>query len=225
MNTIIVNESIAILRKAVSLKKGIVFSTSLGIEDQVITHLICRNSLPVEFFTLDTGRLFPETLNLIRETENTYQIKIKVYYPITEEVERYVSINGINGFYESKAQRLQCCEIRKVSSLKRALVGKNAWITGMRREQSENRSDLKEEEMDEVNNIRKFHPLINWKRDFMLRYVINEAIPINPLHHRGFNSIGCAPCTRPIKSYEKERDGRWWWENELEPKECGLHAK
>ena len=225
MNDSIVDESLVILERAVSKTKATVFSTSLGIEDQVITHLICKNELPVEFFTLDTGRLFPETLSLLEKTEKIYQIKIKVYSPITEEVENYVSINGINGFYESKVQRLQCCEIRKVNCLKRALVGKSGWITGMRREQSENRAELQQEEFDKANNIRKFHPLINWPREFMLAYVIREGIPINPLHKKGFKSIGCAPCTRPIKSYENEREGRWWWENEIDDKECGLHAK
>ena len=220
-----ISESWNVLKNAVSSGKNIAFSTSLGIEDQIITHLICSNSFPIEFFTLDTGRLFPETLKLLSETEKAYNLKIKVYTPVTEQVENYISINGINGFYDSKVQRRQCCEIRKVNSLKRALNGKDGWITGIRKEQSENRFHLTTEEIDQKFNIKKFHPLLNWKRELMLQYVIREGVLINPLHQKGYLSIGCAPCTRPIKKNENDRDGRWWWEKNSREKECGLHGK
>ncbi|TVP53280.1 MAG: phosphoadenylyl-sulfate reductase [Mongoliibacter sp.] len=201
----------------------VVFSTSLGQEDQVITQLIAENSLPIHIFSLDTGRLFPETLDLIARTEQKYKIRIEVLYPERESVENLVSKNGINGFYESVEKRKACCFVRKVESLKRALAGNSIWITGLRAEQSANRSEMRKIEWDEGNQIIKFNPLLDWTFDQMIEYINQNKIPYNPLHDKGFFSIGCAPCTRAIEPGEDARAGRWWWEESK--KECGLHMK
>ena len=201
----------------------VTFSTSLGQEDQVITQLIAEVNLPISIFSLDTGRLFPETLDLLSRTEAKYKQNIKVYYPNTESVEKLVSEIGINGFYESVENRKSCCFVRKVEPLKRALAGNEVWITGLRAEQSANRSGMKRIEWDEGNQILKFNPLLDWTFDDMIAYINEKNIPYNPLHDKGFISIGCAPCTRAIMEGEDARAGRWWWEDSK--KECGLHAK
>lgn len=201
----------------------VVFSTSLGQEDQVITQLIASQNLPIQIFSLDTGRLFPETLELLSRTEARYKTRIKVYYPETSSVERLVREIGINGFYESVENRKSCCFVRKVEPLKRALAGSEIWITGLRAEQSSNRSEMKHIEWDEGNQIIKYNPLLNWTYDQMISYINEHKIPYNPLHDQGFVSIGCAPCTRAIMPGEDARAGRWWWEDSK--KECGLHAK
>lgn len=201
----------------------VTFSTSLGQEDQVITQLIADANLPVTIFSLDTGRLYPETLNLLSRTEAKYTQNIKVYYPTTSSVENLVSEIGINGFYDSVENRKSCCFVRKVEPLKRALAGNEVWITGLRAEQSANRSDMKRIEWDEGNQILKFNPLLDWSFDEMITYISEKKIPYNPLHDKGFVSIGCAPCTRAIAKGEDARAGRWWWEDSK--KECGLHSK
>jgi phosphoadenosine phosphosulfate reductase len=201
----------------------VVFSTSLGQEDQVITQLITNNQIPIHIFSLDTGRLFPETLDLIARTENKYQSKIHVLYPERESVENLVEKIGINGFYDSVENRKACCYVRKVEPLKRALKGNSIWVTGLRAEQSANRSDMNKIEWDESNQIIKFNPLLDWTYEEMISYINNHNVPYNPLHDRGFVSIGCAPCTRSIMPGEDARAGRWWWEDSK--KECGLHAK
>lgn len=201
----------------------VVFSTSLGQEDQVITQLIASQNLPIQIFSLDTGRLFPETLELLSRTESKYKTKIKVYYPTTSSVEKLVSEIGINGFYESVENRKSCCFVRKVEPLKRALAGNEIWITGLRAEQSANRSDMKHIEWDEGNQIIKYNPLLNWTFDQMIAYINEHRIPYNPLHDQGYISIGCAPCTRAIMPGEDARAGRWWWEDSK--KECGLHSR
>lgn len=201
----------------------VVFSTSLGQEDQVITALIASQNLPIQIFSLDTGRLFPETLDLLSRTEAKYRQKIKVYYPTTNSVEKLVGEIGINGFYESVENRKSCCFVRKVEPLKRALAGNEIWITGLRAEQSANRSDMRHIEWDEGNQIIKYNPLLNWTFDQMIGYINEHRIPYNPLHDQGFVSIGCAPCTRAILPGEDARAGRWWWEESK--KECGLHAR
>jgi phosphoadenosine phosphosulfate reductase len=167
--------------------------------------------------------LFPETLDLLSRTEAKYNQNIKVYYPNTESVEKLVSEIGINGFYESVENRKACCFVRKVEPLKRALAGNEVWITGLRAEQSSNRSEMKRIEWDEGNQILKFNPLLDWGFEEMIAYINEKKIPYNPLHDKGFVSIGCAPCTRAIMSGEDARAGRWWWEDSK--KECGLHAK
>lgn len=201
----------------------VVFSTSLGQEDQVITQLIASQNLPIQIFSLDTGRLFPETLDLLSRTEARYKQKIKVYYPTTNSVEKLVNAIGINGFYESVENRKSCCFVRKVEPLKRALAGNDIWITGLRAEQSANRSDMKRIEWDEANQIIKYNPLMDWTFDQMSAYINQHRIPYNPLHDQGFVSIGCAPCTRAILPGEDARAGRWWWEESK--KECGLHSR
>jgi phosphoadenosine phosphosulfate reductase len=201
----------------------VVFSTSLGQEDQVITHLIASQKLPIQIFSLDTGRLFPETLELLSRTESKYKNRIKIYYPETASVEKLVEDIGINGFYESVKNRKSCCFVRKVEPLKRALAGNEVWVTGLRAGQSANRSEMKRIEWDEANQIIKYNPLLDWTFDKMIDYISEHKIPYNPLHDQGFVSIGCAPCTRSILSGEDARAGRWWWEDSK--KECGLHGK
>ncbi len=201
----------------------VVFSTSLGQEDQVITQLIASQTLPISIFSLDTGRLFGETLDLLSRTEAKYKTRIQVYYPETSSVEKLVNDIGINGFYDSVDNRKSCCFVRKVEPLKRALAGNEVWVTGLRAEQSANRSDMKRTEWDEANQIIKFNPLLDWTFDQMIAYINEKNIPFNPLHNRGFISIGCAPCTRAIEPGEDARAGRWWWEDSK--KECGLHAR
>ncbi len=202
----------------------IVFSTSLGYEDQVITHQIFANNLNIEIFTLDTGRLFSETYSVWNSTLDRYKKQIKVYYPNTEAVEKLVSEKGPSCFYESVDNRKECCHIRKVEPLKRALKGKKIWITGIRAEQSGNRSDMPQLEWDEANQIIKFHPILNWTFEEVKSFINKHNIPYNPLHDKGFVSIGCAPCTRAIREGEDFRAGRWWWEDKSK-KECGLHSK
>lgn len=200
----------------------VVFSTSLGQEDQVITQLIASQNLAIQIFSLDTGRLFPETLDLLSRTESKYKTRIKVYYPETFSVEKLVNDIGINGFYDSVDNRKSCCFVRKVEPLKRALVGNDIWITGLRAEQSANRSEMKRIEWDEANQIIKYNPLMDWTFDQMISYISEHRIPYNPLHDNGFISIGCASCTRAILPGEDARAGRWWWEESK--KECGLHS-
>lgn len=201
----------------------VTFSTSLGQEDQVITQMIAENSLPIKIFSLDTGRLFPETLDLIARTESRYKTKIKIYYPERDSIENLINDMGINGFYESVENRKSCCFVRKVEPLKRALTGNNIWITGLRAEQSLNRLGMKKIEWDEANQIIKYNPLLDWTYDEMIAHINQNKIPYNPLHDQNFISIGCAPCTRAIQPGEDARAGRWWWE--ASQKECGLHAK
>ncbi|SIS65311.1 phosphoadenylyl-sulfate reductase [Belliella pelovolcani] len=201
----------------------VVFSTSLGQEDQVITQLIAENLLDIHIFSLDTGRLFPETLDLVARTESKYKKRIEVLYPERTSVEKLVADIGINGFYDSVENRKYCCFVRKVEPLKRALAGNSVWVTGLRAEQSPNRADMKKIEWDEANQIIKFNPLLDWTYDQMIAYINENNIPYNPLHDKGFISIGCAPCTRAITEGEDPRAGRWWWEESK--KECGLHIK
>lgn len=199
-----------------------VFSTSLGQEDQVLTEAIATNNLPVRIFTLDTGRLFYEHYDLIEKTNARYKTNIRVYFPEAADVETYISENGINGFYESVENRKACCFIRKVKPLNRALEGAKVWITGLRADQSDNRKDMPMIEWDEQKQLYKFNPLIRWSFDDVLNYINEKNIPYNPLHDKGFISIGCAPCTRAIEPGENPRAGRWWWE--ASHKECGLHV-
>lgn len=202
---------------------GIVFSTSFGIEDQVVTDLLARHAQSVDFFTLDTGRLFPETYSLWSSTLEKYPIRIDAYTPNTDELNAFISENGPNGFYSSVEQRKACCNIRKVVPLRSALAGKKVWITGIRAEQSQNRDAVKKIEWDEGNQIIKFHPIIDWNFEKVKTYVTTHQVPYNPLHDKGFVSIGCAPCTRAIRAGEDFRAGRWWWEDNSK-KECGLHT-
>ncbi|MEB3004836.1 phosphoadenylyl-sulfate reductase [Capnocytophaga sp. G2] len=200
----------------------VVFSTSFGMEDQVITDFILKNKIPVEIFTLDTGRLFYETYTTWENTNEYYHTEITPYYPDAKAIERYVKDNGVNAFYNSVPLRQACCHIRKVEPLKRALAGNKVWITGLRAEQSANREQMKMVEWDETNHIIKVHLLLHWRTEQVLSFLRKNGIPYNPLHDKGYPSIGCAPCTRAIREGEDFRDGRWWWESKTN-KECGLH--
>lgn len=200
----------------------VIFTTSFGYEDQVITDMIFKNDLPVKVVTLDTGRMFEETYKVFRSTMERYGKPIKAYFPPTDKVEKLLNEKGPLSFYESLENRKECCFIRKVIPLKRALEGNEIWITGLRAAQSENRSDLREFVWDEGNNILKFNPLIDWSLDEVKDYVKENNVPYNVLHDKGFVSIGCEPCTRAIKPGESFRAGRWWWE-QSSGKECGLH--
>jgi phosphoadenosine phosphosulfate reductase len=197
------------------------FASSFGEEDQVITHLIASQQLNINIFTLDTGRLFQETYDLIDLTRRHYKINIDVLFPDAAEVEKYVKDKGINGFYDSVENRKACCAIRKIHPLNRALAGADIWITGLRKSQSANRQLMQKVEWSTEYNLIKYNPLFDWSDEDMRQYIDLHKIPVNPLHKRGFPSIGCAPCTRAISAGEDLRAGRWWWEGTA--KECGLH--
>lgn len=211
--------------KSIAQMKGekIVFSTSLSAEDQVITHMIFSLNLDIEIFTLDTGRMFPETYQTLQKTLEKYQKEIKVYFPAAEEVEELMTEKGAFSFYDSVENRKQCCEIRKVKPLKRSLKGKTIWITGIRSEHSQNRTEMQKIEWDAAINITKIHPLLHWSNDEVWTYIKANNVPYNSLHDKGFISIGCQPCTRAVKEGEDFRAGRWWWED-TSKKECGLHS-
>ncbi|MGN6602403.1 MAG: phosphoadenylyl-sulfate reductase [Ginsengibacter sp.] len=200
----------------------VTFSTSFSYEDQLITDKILSNQLPVNIFTLDTGRLFEETYSCWSATNERYQTKIRAYYPDHTLLEPFVAQHGPNSFYESVDQRKACCYVRKVEPLKRALKGNAVWITGIRAEHSPNRHDMQQVEWDEGNQIIKYHPLLHWTTQEVKDYINKNNVPYNILHDRGFVSIGCAPCTRAIRPGEDFRAGRWWWEDNTK-KECGLH--
>lgn len=205
------------------VSEKIVFSTSLSYEDQVITHYIFSNALNISVFTLDTGRLFPETYSVLSSTLNRYQTPIQVFSPNTKAVEELVTKKGPFSFYDTVDNRKECCYIRKVEPLKRALAGKTIWVTGIRAEHSEGRHNMPMVEWDEANQIIKIHPLLNWSLEEVKQTIKEHNIPYNPLHDKGFVSIGCQPCTRAIKDGENVRAGRWWWEDNTK-KECGLHS-
>lgn len=199
------------------------FSTSLSIEDQVITHYIFANNLPIRVFTLDTGRMFPETYSVLSSTTERYGKKIEVFFPKPELVEDLVTNKGPFSFYKSLENRKECCFIRKVEPLNRALVDVKCWITGLRAEHSENRKSMSMIEVDEARGLYKVHPLSTWTTEEVRDIVKKFNIPYNVLHDRGFVSIGCQPCTRAIQEGDDFRAGRWWWENN-DKKECGLHS-
>jgi phosphoadenosine phosphosulfate reductase len=199
-----------------------VFSTSFGQEDQAITHAIASTNSPIEIFTLHTGRQFQESYELMDLTIKKYSLSLKTYFPSTPAVEKMVAEKGFNSFYTSVENRKECCFVRKMEPLSRAISGAKVWITGLRAEQSENRADMPILEWDESRQLFKINPLIDWSFETLEKYLVEHKIPQNPLHKKGFVSIGCAPCTRAIAEGEHPRAGRWWWENSQ--KECGLHA-
>ena len=201
----------------------VTFSTSFSFEDQAIAHNILSNNLPISIFTLDTGRLFAETYSVWSATNERYNTNIKAMYPNNHLLEELVTQRGPNSFYESPQNRIDCCHIRKVEPLRRALAGNAVWITGLRTEHSVNRHDMPMIEFDATNNIIKYHPLLHWTTEDVRNYINEFNIPYNILHDRGFVSIGCAPCTRAIRPGEDFRAGRWWWEDSSK-KECGLHV-
>ena len=205
-----------------NLGDKITFGTSLGAEDQVITQILASINSKVPIFTLDTGRLFPQTYDLIDSTSTKYKIIIKPYSPVNTEVEAMVVENGMNLFFKSIELRKHCCQVRKLRPLKRALEGREAWFTGLRRSQSITRIDMQIVEWDANSNMLKVNPLIDWSEEDVWKYIKENGIPYNPLHDKDYPSIGCQPCTRAIMPGEDVRAGRWWWENP-DTRECGLH--
>ena len=201
----------------------VIFSTSLGYEDQVITDLILANDIPIKIFTLDTGRMFAETYSVWKKTNDRYDTKIEAYFPDRTAEESLMTGKGPYSMYESVENRKECCFIRKIEPLNRALTGQKVWITGIRAEQSPNRQTMTQLEWDDAHGLFKFHPLMDWTFDAVKRYVHDNNVPYNLLHDRGFVSIGCQPCTRAIQPGEDFRAGRWWWEDSSK-KECGLHS-
>ena len=199
-----------------------VFASSLAAEDMVLTDLILKAGLPIRIFSLETGRLHPETLAVLDAVKETYGVDIALYKPQPELVADYVAQNGLNAFYDSVEMRRECCRIRKVEPLGRALAGNKAWVTGQRRSQSTTRAELNVQEDDPAHGMTKFNPLADWSEQDVWNYIREHKVPYNALHDQGFPSIGCAPCTRAVQPGEDVRAGRWWWENP-DSKECGLH--
>ena len=197
------------------------FSSSLGQEDQVLTDIIARHHIDISIFTIDTGRLFNETYETLEKTRARYKINIDVFFPLTEAVEQMVNEHGVNLFYESVSNRQACCNVRKVEPLNRALQNASVWITGLRASQTDHRKNVPVVEWLSDRKIYKINPLLHWSFEDVINYINAFSVPYNPLHDKGFVSIGCAPCTRAIEPGEDPRAGRWWWE--LSHKECGLH--
>lgn len=200
-----------------------VFASSLAAEDMVLTDLILRAKLPIGIFTLETGRLHAETLGMLDRIRETYGHEVTPFKPEAAAIEQYVAQHGLNAFYDSVDMRKECCRIRKVEPLNRALAGNKAWVTGQRRAQSTTRNELNVQEDDAAHAMTKFNPLADWSEEDVWHYIRSHGVPYNPLHDKGFPSIGCEPCTRAIQPGEDVRAGRWWWENP-ESKECGLHV-
>ena len=200
-----------------------VFASSLAAEDMVLTDMILRAKLPITIFSLETGRLHKETLGMLDRIKETYDYEVKLYKPEAAAVDAYVQQHGLNAFYDSVELRKECCRIRKVEPLRRALAGNKAWITGQRRAQSTTRAELAVQEEDAAHGMTKFNPLADWSEEDVWNYIRSNNVPYNPLHDKGYPSIGCEPCTRAIQPGEDVRAGRWWWENP-ESKECGLHV-
>ena len=200
------------------------FSSSFGVEDQVLTHMLLSIDKKANIFTLDTGRLHPQTYSVMDATNLKYGVKVNVFFPKTKEVENLYKEQGVNGFYESIENRKKCCHVRKIEPLRRALGELDVWITGLRATQSVTRENLNIIEYDEINKVIKVNPLLNWSEKEVWDFIYKNNIPYNSLHNEGYPSIGCAPCTRAVEPDEDVRSGRWWWENP-EHKECGLHIK
>ena len=218
-----IEQVVELLTQAVRDFSPVAFANSMGAEDMVLTDLIANHQLDIEMFTLDTGRLPQETYDLMQAVRARYITPLKIYFPDAAQVEEYVAKNGVNGFYDSVELRKGCCYMRKVVPLRRALVGKRAWITGMRREQAVTRGGLEVSAFDADLGMQKFNPLLEWSNDEVWAYIKQNDVPYNKLHDQFYPSIGCAPCTRAVTPGEDIRAGRWWWENP-ENKECGLHV-
>jgi phosphoadenosine phosphosulfate reductase len=215
----LVKQTITALQEVCTTFKNVRFASSLGAEDMVLSHIIKENRLPIEIFTLDTGRLNPETYDLMASAA---EFNITVFFPQASNVEAFTKQYGVNGIYDSLEARKACCAARKIEPLKRALVGAGAWVTGLRREQSEARQGLTALAMDTATGLNKCNPLIDWLGADIWSYVNEHQVPVNALHAQGYPSIGCAACTRAVAAGEHPRAGRWWWEED-DKKECGLH--
>lgn len=218
-----VEQVVAILTETMRDYAPVTFANSLGAEDMVLTDIIDRYLLNIDMFSLDTGRLPQETYDLMQTVRERYKTPLRIYFPNVKQIEAYVAKNGVNGFYESIDLRKECCHIRKVEPLRRALYGKRAWVTGIRREQASTRLDLKVSAYDMGNRMQKVNPLLEWSNTEIWSYLKQYEVPYNKLHDRFYPSIGCAPCTRAVTPGEDIRSGRWWWESP-ETKECGLHT-
>ncbi|MDE2429010.1 MAG: phosphoadenylyl-sulfate reductase [Burkholderiales bacterium] len=216
-------DTLETLRRIGSEFSPAVFASSLAAEDMVLTDLILRNKIAIGIFSLETGRLHKETLGMLDRIKETYDTEITLFKPEAAAVENYIAQNGLNAFYDSVEMRKECCRIRKVEPLNRALAGKKAWVTGQRRAQSATRTELAVQEDDAAHGMQKFNPLADWSEEDVWHYIRSNNVPYNPLHDKGYPSIGCEPCTRAIQPGEDVRAGRWWWENP-ESKECGLHV-
>ncbi|MGH8142900.1 MAG: phosphoadenylyl-sulfate reductase [Steroidobacteraceae bacterium] len=219
-----IEASVALLRRGVSEHGRVVYANSLGAEAIVLMDLICTEVPQIDIVTIDTGRLPEETLGLLDRLERRYQRPIRVFYPDTQAIEGYVREHGINGFYNGLEQRLGCCQIRKVEPFRRAIAGYGAWVTGVRREQSELRAGGQALAPDAQYGLVKVSPLLDWSETDIWTYILAKKLPYNPLHDRGYPSIGCAPCTRAIEPGQDHRAGRWWWE-QGDSRECGLHPR
>jgi phosphoadenosine phosphosulfate reductase len=219
-----VSEVVSLLKEVSTSFEPAVIACSFGLEDMVLLDLIARHARAIGIFTLDTGRLPEETHQLMSVVRERYPVGIAVYVPERSELETYLRQNGPNAFYDSVSQRHECCNIRKVIPLQRALEGKRAWIAGLRREQSLTREGLNKKVWDEAHGLYKFSPLLEWSLEDVWSYIRQNDVPYNELHDRGYPSIGCAPCTRAIRPGEEIRSGRWWWEKGGS-KECGLHVQ
>lgn len=218
-----IEQVVTILTETVRDYAPVTFANSLGAEDMVLTDIIDRHQLNIDMFSLDTGRLPQETYDLMQTVRERYKTPLRIYFPNVKQIEAYVADNGVNGFYESIELRKECCHIRKVEPLRRALYGKHAWVTGVRREQASTRLDLKVSAYDMSNRMQKVNPLLEWSNAEIWGYLKQYEVPYNKLHDRFYPSIGCAPCTRAVTPGEDIRSGRWWWEAP-ETKECGLHT-
>jgi phosphoadenosine phosphosulfate reductase len=219
-----VRELSALLQRIVARHRTPALASAFGAESMVLIDLIARHALPIAIFTLDTGRLPQETYELMDRVRERYGLAIEVYSPDAQVVEAFVRAQGVNAFYRGVELRQRCCAIRKTATLARALAGRDAWITGLRRAQSVTRRDLSLEEFDALHGLAKFNPMADWSEDDVWSYLRRHDVPTNRLHALGYPSIGCAPCTRPIEPGEDIRAGRWWWE-QPEQKECGLHCR
>jgi phosphoadenosine phosphosulfate reductase len=223
-----IDQVAVVLQQAVRNFSPVCFANSLGAEDMVLTDIIARNFMTkngpdIAMFSLDTGRLPQETYDLMQEVRKHYTVPLQVYFPDSKLVEEYVAQHGINGFYDSVENRKGCCFVRKVEPLRRALRGKKAWITGMRRDQAVTRGNLEVSAYDTDQGLQKFNPLLDWSNKEVWAYIRQHDVPYNKLHDQFYPSLGCAPCTRSITPGEDIRAGRWWWEDPMS-KECGLHA-
>jgi phosphoadenosine phosphosulfate reductase len=218
-----IDQVVEVLRQAVRDFSPVCFASSLGAEDMVLTDLIDKHNLNIEVFSLDTGRLPQETYTLMQAVSERYKTPLKVYFPDPASVERYVTENGVNGFYGSVDARKACCFARKVEPLRRALKGRGAWITGLRRDQAVTRGSLEVSSFDADFGLQKFNPLLEWSNKEVWAYIRQNDVPYNKLHDQFYPSLGCSPCTRSVTPGEDIRAGRWWWENP-DSKECGLHV-
>jgi phosphoadenosine phosphosulfate reductase len=216
--------SVAQLRASVSEFKNVCYANSLGAESMVLTDLIWGSVPEIEMFSIDTGRLYPETYDLIERLQTRYGRALRIYYPEASDVEDWVGKNGINGFRDGLAQRRGCCAVRKVEPFRRAVAGHAAWVTGIRHGQSAGRALAAPVAWDAAYGLHKISPLLDWTEDEIWEYIRKKRLPYNSLHDSGFPSIGCAPCTRAVQPGEDGRSGRWWWERS-EHRECGLHPR